>query len=548
MRLTDGGDELTDILQDVLDGAYLEITRRKELYGGWRREDGRWVVQDAARAAAFHLACRALYCKVCKSQGHMRRIGFVGTSESEEFACPVGHGSFRRMEAYVPRTMAIQGGRQSGKTSTALPEFCSWQLGYRPWDGTLTCPRVPYSDWILASPTLKTSEAVTLGARYERMMKRHIVKPLRNNSGWQLDAECSFARVHKFSYSQWDLTKNRKSNPFYDLMAMGTLWDEAMEEGAHLAILRGLLKNRSVWGREIIAATLSFSSYLRRTVVEQAFNLGGSKPSVFCIKMTTNDNPIHDEESVSEFLAEIAEESRESWRTGEYIGDGYLALPQYDDEIGGKHVYEPEDGDIAGKHLPPNDSVIVVVDPHLSKPYAITFIAIGQDGKHRVFREWPEANFQNMKSSKYSIDDYVSLLFSMAEELPGGASRVIRWFMDPRAGGSPVAGTGSRTLKDLFRAKGIVFDTKFSASVDLRVEKVRNWFKENKILISSVCRNTRRSLSRLHFKTDADGRILRNAQTGEGRLDDEDKDFFDNVGYAAVIGMSPRPWKAMNGN
>lgn len=535
-------ERMADVADEALELGYLDITRHKELWGGWRREDGRWIDTPALKAAAFHLACRALYCPVCLDQfGRMRRIGFTGDSEHEKFNCGEGHGPFTRRQAFVPRTIAIEGGRQSGKTSSTLPEFCSWQLGYRPWDGTLTAPQVERSDWLLASPSLKTSEGAAIGARYHRMMKRHIVRNLKNDGGWQLGSECANARVHKFSYSQWELAKNSASNPWYDLIFQGALWDEAPQAGAHRATLRGLVKNRTTWGREIIGASFTNSVYLRNAIERRAFNRGGESAHIFCMSMSTRDNPAHDDRAIAEFRSDIPLEQQKAWMDGSFAGDSSICLPGFSLE---ENVYSPEGGDTTGAHLDDDDSVVVSVDPHSSKPWMIGMIALGEDGKRRFFREWPESNYSKMDRSAWSIDDYVRIIEDMMADLPGGRERVIRMLLDPRAGKTPNPAYGrNRDLSDLLRQKGLVFDTRFSADVTLRLERMRDIINRRAWLVSDQCKNMLWSMQNLHFKTNADGEIIRSNASEEGSIDDEGKDSFDIAGFAAVVDLAPRPWR-----
>lgn len=103
---------------------WLESTYARQLYGGWEREDGRWIEEPHLLGMRFHEACKSLWCPVCllcnktSRECHCRPpqacwsyLGQIGKDWTDTFRCPTHpqHGDIPARQALYKSVFGLAG-------------------------------------------------------------------------------------------------------------------------------------------------------------------------------------------------------------------------------------------------------------------------------------------------------------------------------------------------------------------------------------------------------------------------------------------------------
>jgi hypothetical protein len=488
--------ERLDAELDLLDAeeqrTWMKNTYARYLYGGWERPQDGKIMGPYRRVIGFHEAAKALFCPKETSPGNQcwEYVGSMGTDIHATFKCPkCGHGSsaFGRGAAQRYKTLFLSGGNRSWKTLAGISELCSWIKGYRPWDGSLTRPHhmdAPF--FFICGQTFSKSFPLTIEPYVKQCIGDMIVSENRVNktiNHWVFDNGC---QLHALSNDQYmrGPKQGGASNSFEGTRFVGGQWDEAMHPGARTSVVRGLEHGaRQGLGREIISATPLYSPYLF-SIYQSSYLRGGSRRGIWVDEFTAHENPFMTESEVRDLLAEFPKEELDAREWGHFLNLAGRVYDMFDDTL---HVVLDEgfdpllsptclpDDDSVGERVPSDWPVIQVIDPHDSRPWAMGWYAIGPDEDKYVVAEWPEDDWETMRSgSRLSYDDYCAITARVEAGFPGnparirskdgrwerqGPERVIGRIMDPNFGNTGNTASAGRTVADSMRDRGYYYET-----------------------------------------------------------------------------------------
>lgn len=365
-----------------------------------------------------------------------------------------------------------------GKTSLCVAEFVSWALGYRPWDDTLTAPVGSGRIWLIICQTLNMSGKSTI----EPIVKRYgqdKLKPFFNSSrtlsGWEVISGPTKGDIIRLaSHDQHNNSKGEVS-PLAGINPAGVLWDEPTEPEIRTEVTRGLAPSMSEmnWGRELIAATLidgapQARAYMRNEVWDVAGNRGGAAREIFAIGGSIYDNTALTRETIRQIISKWAPWERQARISGIAGVDLGRLLPDFGIET---HTWDDDLHNslvVPGTTTPSDGPIICTVDPHLVRPWQITYIQLERFGDTliwRVVREWPTRPFKDLKHYRYAeenfgghFEDYARILSQIEDTIPGGAARVRFRVMDPAFGDTEAGGSGM-SYKVAMEQFGYYFNT-----------------------------------------------------------------------------------------
>jgi hypothetical protein len=534
--------KLEESLRARLSANWLASSYKNFLYGGWRHHDGRWIDKPHKPAIAIHEAFKALFCPEC-----YRPIGTAPKIEETYVSCPE-HGKMHWRAAFSHRTVLACIGNRGGKDFSMASEFCSWPIGKRPWDGTLTCPPKAGRRWLVVCES-RSSVGMSLICPYIQLRLGD-----EKNGGWITDAIRTTGKIISYfvlkngqfidvmSHEQYSKSP-ADTNPFEGHNWHGVWMSEPPPEGLRTAVMRGITSARSEgWGREAIAATPLTSGYLYNEVFQRAWNMGGDARHIAAIKGTIWDNPSLSDREIQEYLADIPHEFREARAKGTFLFLSGLVFPQFCD----LHItdWDPLFQDGEASSWP----VICSIDPHDDRPWFMQWWAISPRNDWYLVREWPEEDFFLMRHDHRGLDDYAEIVKGMENALPGGARRVIARTMDPRFGRGGKAGI--KPLVEEMVDRGLYFETEGLAEEiepgHSRIRTLLNWDRKQPVsdmnrphaFIGQHCRNTIRALRNYTFVDP------RNPErNSESKPNERYKDPIDSWRYALALQPVYTDWR-----
>jgi hypothetical protein len=549
---------------------WLRYTYSKMLFGGWERDDGKWVDQVHVPALKFHEACKMLFCPACRTCGREPKsckcdkivpcynyIGQAGKDESDTFECPQ-HGAVPFRRCLYKGSVFMLTGNQLGKTTAVMSEYTAWIKGRRPWDDTLTAPRGSGRIWGYACKSLTKSAALVLCPEFEMRMRDNIEKKVENSQkaiSHYILRDPPGDAVHFMSYEQYKNAGAFGVNPYEGPRFYSFAWDEPMPAGARSAVLRGLVAARSKgWGREAGAMTPLRSLYVLRQIQDEAWNLGGSQKHLHVVGGTIHDNHSLTDTAKEEIMSSWDPSEREARETGFCLHLSGRVFPEFDEEV---HVYEDGIHDVLSELEPdrhPSDaSIACICDPHTRRPWVFIWVAIDKNDEWWVIREWPTSPFERMREGRYTFDDYAAIIGRVESSIPGGRERVLWREMDPSFGRSTAAGSGYDTIQRAMRERGYAFRADVDNDIEQGHQALRQllWWDETKELselnhprlhVAESCRNVIWAFNNYVHDEWADME-----RSPREKPKDAGKDHVDCLRYFAMRRARFLPWKERHG-
>lgn len=526
---------------------YMRYRYASRLYGGWKHPDGRWITKPHTTGLKIHAAVKALYCPEC-----YRKIGSAPTDEGLVVSCPE-HGDFPWRAAHTHRTVMARVGNRGGKDHAMMAEFCSWLIGYRPWDGTLTAPPDAGTEWMIACETLSTSANTIIVPYLEQRLG------YEKDGGWIRKAVYATTnainhyvlkngrRVHIRSYEH-------QREVYEGVDYAGIYWSEPMPEELRTASLRGLVSGRSRgWGRELIAATPLDDAYLME-VCEDAWNYGGDARHLFVVTGSIYDNPSLSEREIKEFLADIPPEQRTARALGTSLSLSGTVFGTFSDV----HVCDfGVTQKVLGTDENPGEWPIVMgCDPHDERPWYMCWIALSPRGDRHVVMEWPDGDFFRMRRDRRSLDDYAQLIQELENTLPGGEQRVLWRAMDPRFGQTSKTGM-TKSVSEEMLDRGLCFEVEMTGEVEVGHAKIRSLLAYDpkqpvdainrpRLYVHETCPNMLKAFRRYSYMPPKN-RNIRNIS----KVSERYKDPIDALRYAEGLEISYEElpeWKGERGS
>lgn len=231
--------------------------------------------------------------------------------------------------------------------------------------------------------------------------------------------------------------------------------------------------------------------------------------------------------NIERIVAEFPEEEREARISGKPIHLTGRVYPQFSTDI---HVVPTAPKDL---------TYWVVCDPHDKKPYAIGWYGMDNTGDLYVLDEWPNEAYHNIKSSRYTVEDYAEIIKGKNEEL---GIRDAFYIIDARYGNRVSSQTGD-TIRDHFDSNGIYFSNSYTddiASIATGHDKVRQLLRYDtkqplshtnrpKLYVRDICQNHIYAFLHYVFKDPKDI-----DKPDKETVVEKHKDFMDCIRYAVM--------------
>lgn len=560
----------------------MAVTYARHLYGGWERDDGRWIDTPHVLGMKFHEAVKALWCPVCLKcnqgpkdcrcrppQGCWSYLGQIGKDWTDTFPCPVpGHGMIPTRAALYKSVYSLTG-NQAGKTSSMLSELCAWPLGRRPWDDTLTVLPGQNRLWMVGCMSLSKSAITVICPEIETRIGHIIDKQLTSAGGAVSGYRLKAPYLDTISIASQEQVRNAGKdgvNPGEGGRFDGCAWDEPPEPAFRKPVLRGLVRARSRgggYGREIGAMTPMKSIYVLEDIQRKAWNMGGDEPSMHVVTGSIHDNPSLTEEGKRQIMAGWDAAEREAREFGHFLHLMGRVFPEfteaheYDETTEDPLVQRDEHGALT--EIPSDAPIMCVVDPHGRRRWVALWFAIDKEENAWVVREWPNDRMDVNRPIDYGEDGvfiYMAKVIKAIEDgLPGGSARVIYREMDPNFGPSPATGSGYNTVVRAMAGEGtklglkLHFRTDVSDDVDQGLAAVRNMLAFDatkpisfsnfpRLRANSKCRGFIWAMHNYVYDNWADETRAPREKTKE-----IGKDYIDGARYFAMRAPKFRDWK-----
>ena len=445
----------------------------------------------------------------------------------------------------------------SGKSMFGASEFASWIIGYRPWDGSLTCRDKEPGVWLVAAPTHATHFPDTILPYLETRIGHMVVKRERDSNGQVRRWLLSNADEVQFISFEQVLKAGRRAAATEGARYKGAWIDEPPPRRMLRGVMRGLMRRQAAgWGRLLITGTSIDDEYLFNMVYLRSWNKGGDKRNFFSTEFDFTHNPSLTEEEKKNLEAVTSPDERAMALHGRFRALSGRLYPQYsrEDNSYSRVEFDPL-VDIAdqdkpeGQQSPSDWPVVMCIDPHDARPPAITWTAISPLQEYFVVAEWPTGNYEDLRTYSGGFDDLAREIRDIEAEFPGGSQRVVHRYMDPIFGPASKMGMGDKTVQEALAAQGIHCSCDFSADLTLRHGKMRDLLKipnkkqprtvmnRPKLFIADHLRNCHWSLSNYTRKADVDP-----DKAPSGQVGDAGKDFCDSLGFLAVMQPRHRSW------
>jgi hypothetical protein len=239
----------------------------------------------------------------------------------------------------------------------------------------------------------------------------------------------------------------QKPDVFEGVDLDAAIFDEFPSPAFWTPIWRGLTDRR---GSVLIAATPWGENALPFYRAVLANRDPAIRAHICEIKGSSWDNPYLTREAIEEYflLGNMGEEERQAREHGKWTGGSLSAFPQFDTSV---HVVPAE------TPVPDGWARIVVCDPAHRRPFAFLWMAFEpvENGRILLYDEWPETEHHEMRSSPYTIKEYVQMIRQKENGHPMAGR-----FLDPRFGKAEhsVKGAKVTSIQEDFMAAGLYFD------------------------------------------------------------------------------------------
>lgn len=249
-----------------------------------------------------------------------------------------------------------------------------------------------------------------------------------------------------------------------------------------------------------------------------------------------HENPHVSDDAKQEFLAGggFTEEELDAREHGSWSFQTHMAFPQFNRSV---HIIPKE------TPLPPGALVGMACDPAHRRPFMFVWLAFLPGGEVWIIDEWPEDDHSKMRTSPYTVPDYVRVI----REKEQGRQIIFRC-LDPRFGQAAPRIKGERhtSIQDDFMDQDMYFDCCFDGTEreEIGIEKIRqllSWdnrkpldvWNRPKLRVMSHCINSINALAYSVFAPNRDPDKL------DEKTTEKYKDARDCIRYGLLYPWSP---------
>lgn len=299
------------------------------------------------------------------------------------------------------------GGNQSSKTYTGTMEdafhFCNQYPTWYP--ERMKLPKKNVGRIIVKDFPHAVAEVIEPALR-RAIHPRFVQSEKSNNKGYLM-------KMHSITGGSFDIiTHDMDTKATEGWQGHWAHFDEPPPRDKWVATLRGLVRNRGRWW---VTCTPLDEPWM----YDEIF----CNPKCFIVNVDMRDNPYLNEEAIQQYEEKLTEEEKEARIHGRFMHLSGLTYKIFDPGI---HI-KP------AMTIPPDWPRWMVCDPHGRKPFAMAWFAVDPLGRRWWYDEWPGGWFHEMKSSSYSLRDYVHII---REKEMG--QNIHRRIIDGRAGKAPL--------------------------------------------------------------------------------------------------------------
>ncbi len=188
------------------------------------------------------------------------------------------------------------------------------------------------------------------------------------------------------------------------------------------------------------------------------------------------DNPYLSKKEIKELTKSLSERELESRRFGRFFTDTGPVYTEFDENA---HVIEPFE-------IPFDWQDLISIDPGLKNPLSCHFYAVDYDGNIYVVAEHYEAGL-DVESHSKKIKE-IAKQIGWRKDFSGR----IRGIIDSAANQKTLA--YSKSVSELFIENGISVSTNVNKDLFTGINRVKSYFKNNKIFIFKTCVNMIREI------------------------------------------------------
>lgn len=329
----------------------------------------------------------------------------------------------------IDRILASFSANQTGKTYGAkfhtafhfTGNYPEWYTGFRctqPSVGRILVKDFPKAVGEVIEPALKSALPPGAVRKWKRNSQGFITKITGNNG------------------SSIDIVTHDMDTKSLEGWQGNYLWcDEPPPRDKWIACQRGLIRRNGF-------------SYLSCTPLDEPWIYDEIYLNKNCFTITVDitQNKYLTKEAVDRFASQLNEDEKEARLHGRFMHLSGLVYKEFNSST---HIVESL----------PSDSgswpIWQVVDPHTRKPFAIIYFKVDPLGRVWIYNEWPHGNFNSMKNSSSTPQDYANIFREMEV-----GKKVYRRIMDGRFCKQP-QGAGGDSLLQIFDKLDVHFEPSY---------------------------------------------------------------------------------------
>ncbi len=260
---------------------------------------------------------------------------------------------------------------------------------------------------------------------------------------------------------------------------------------------------------------------------------GGRRADAIVMSGSIWENPHVSREAKTEFLegGGFLDEEKAARETGSWTFLSHRAFPQFDPAV---HI-------VPATHPIPSGWIRgLAIDPAHRRPFMLIWAAFGPDGEMFVYREWPSEDHAQLRSSTFTVPDYVRIIHEQERGEP-----IDFRCLDPRFGAAAPSVKGIRltSIQEDFAEAGLFFDCQLEGTEreEIGIERLRQLLRYDlhsplsptnvpKLRIAAHCINSLNALRLSNFKPPS----LLDPDRLEEKLLEKYKDARDDLRYLAL--------------
>lgn len=393
------------------------------------------------------------------------------------------------------------GGNRVGKSTTGIVEDVAHLNGFR-HDGSKTnLPKPPVKGVIVVNDRAKIE--TTIMPKIRELCPDDWIAHIKNGTDG-LPSILTWKNSSKLYLTSYAQDVKSQEGVDWDFAH----FDEPPPRPMWIAVRRGLLDRK---GRAWFTMTAIACPWIHKELYMKA---DGLNTAVFSLSL--RDTPYIDAQEKQAFIDSLHPDEVATRVDGKFSHLEGAIFKEFRRDI---HV-------VPAHTPPPGQPVFMVMDPHDRRPSYMMWCYVDKRDRIVVFDEWPNSDFQEMKTVHMSIRDYAMTI----KEKEGPRIRPYERIIDPNFGKTPSHMTG-RTLIEEYQEWDLDFYAEINNDIQLghhRIHEALEYKKRDpRLLICENCTNMIWAFESYIWKV----KDLAGDYTSKERPGEEGKDQIDTLRY-----------------